>query len=64
VTEIIGRATRIGWKRRKSGDKFEIVIELDAAPGWPINTVWDALPIALDLRWPVDPVGIPSERQP
>lgn len=45
----IGRATKMGWKRRKSGDKFEIVIELDYAPGWPIGVVWNSTPIALDL---------------
>jgi hypothetical protein len=48
--EIIGRATRMGWKRRKSGDKFEVVIELDKAPGWPISVVWDAMPITLLLK--------------
>jgi hypothetical protein len=39
----------MGWKSRKSGDKFEIVIQLDYAPDWPIDVVWRASPIALDL---------------
>jgi hypothetical protein len=48
--QIVGRATRMGWKRRKSGDKFEVVIELDSPPGWPINVVWTARPVILDLE--------------
>jgi len=48
--EIVGRATRMGWKRRKSGDKFEVVIEIDAAPGWPIDVVWRATPITLSIK--------------
>lgn len=47
--KVIGRATSVGWKRRKSGDKFQVVIELDKAPGWPINVCWDAMPISLEL---------------
>jgi hypothetical protein len=57
MSDVIGRATRMGWKRRKSGDKFEVVIELDAAPGWPIGVVWDSTPIALELREPQSVVG-------
>jgi hypothetical protein len=60
MAEVIGTATRIGWKRRKSGDKFEVVIELDEAPGWPINVVWKAIPIALELRDGARDVGTPS----
>lgn len=48
--EIIGRATRMSWKTRKSGTKFEVVIELDKAPGWPIDVVWRATPITLSLK--------------
>jgi hypothetical protein len=48
--ETTGRATRMGWKRRKSGDKFEVVIELDKPPGWPIDVVWNATPIQLSLK--------------
>lgn len=52
MSDVIGRATRMGWKRRKSGDKFEVVIELDTPPGWPIGVVWNSTPIALELREP------------
>ncbi|MFB6449301.1 hypothetical protein [Bradyrhizobium tunisiense] len=62
MAEIIGRATRAGWKRRKSGDKFEIVIELDAPPGWPIAFVWGATPIALELRATGTDVGTVGEK--
>jgi hypothetical protein len=60
MADILGRATRAGWKRRKSGDKFEIVIELDDPPGWPIDFVWMATPIALELRDGNGCVGSPS----
>jgi Lar family restriction alleviation protein len=63
---VVGRATRMGWKRGKT-DKFEVVIQLDSAPGWPIGVVWDSTPIALQLaaapsvtrhdRLPVTKVG-------
>lgn len=46
--QVVGRATRMGWKRGKT-DKFEVVIQLDGAPGWPIGVVWDQTPIAITL---------------
>jgi hypothetical protein len=47
--KVIGRATAMGWKRRKSGDKFRIEIELDGPPQWPINVVWKSTPITLTI---------------
>jgi hypothetical protein len=47
--KVIGRATSMGWKRRKSGDKFRVEIEFDEPPGWPIDVVWSARPIELAL---------------
>ena len=48
--EVVGRATRMGWKRRRSGEKFEIVIELEDAPGWPLSVVWSSEPVTLSLK--------------
>ena len=56
--KVIGRATAMGWKRRKSGDKFRVEIELNEAPGWPISVVWASTPIELSL---VEPVSVVSE---
>jgi len=47
---VRGTAKRMGWKRFKSGDRFQIVIELDSPPAWPINVVWNARPILLALE--------------
>jgi hypothetical protein len=52
MTIVRGRPTSIGWKRKKLGDKFQVVIELDEAPGWPIDVVWKATPIYLSLEPP------------
>ncbi len=52
MDEVIGKATSIGWKRRKSGDKFQVVIELNEAPNWPIDVVWKETPIALRINAP------------
>jgi hypothetical protein len=62
MTGVIGKATRMGWKRYKKGDKFEVVIQLDYAPGWPIDVVWRGTPIMLDLT---DSPAVPlQEKQP
>jgi hypothetical protein len=60
MNEIEGRATRMGWKRRKSGDKFEVVIELSDPPSWPINVVWKCYPIFLRYE---DPAQSPADRK-
>ncbi len=49
---MIGHAVRMGWKRRRGVDKFQIVIELDQLPEWPIDIVWKATPISLILVEP------------
>lgn len=48
--KVVGHATSMGWKRRKSGDKFQVAIELaEPPPNWPISVVWDKTPIVLSL---------------
>jgi hypothetical protein len=49
-TKIVGHAIRMGWERRARGDKFRIVIELDQPPTWPVDVVWKATPIVLELK--------------
>jgi hypothetical protein len=47
---IRGTAVRMGWEKRKGGDRFRIVIELNEPPTWPIDVVWSARPILLELE--------------
>ena len=50
-----GIAKRMGWVRKKGGDRFQVVIELDRPPAWPINAVWNSRPILLALE--AEPAG-------
>jgi len=46
-----GRVTRMGWKKYKSGDRFQAVIEFpDGPPHWPLDVVWKAKPILLAIE--------------
>lgn len=60
---VIGTAMSMGWKRKKSGDKFQLVIELSEAPVWPIDIVWKSTPISLSIDDPDELTGTTAMKQ-
>lgn len=53
--KVRGRAIRMGWKKAKSGDKFQAIIEFpDGPPMWPLSVVWEGWPVWMVIEPPGD----------